>query len=198
MSIEHLIESVEVSAGEKITDLRERAGRETREITNEAMAKDESIKKKHLETVKKAVEMERNKALAKVNEETRMQLTRTKDDVYKKAFSEAQKILVMARSHAGYENTFRKMLKEVILELEGEEIQLHVDKKDENLCKKVLAELKLNFDVITDITCAGGLNAGTKDGRFVISNTIESRFEQAKGLLKPEIIATLYGGQGGV
>ena len=87
------------------------------------------------------------------------------------------------------------MLKEAILELEGEEIQLHIDKRDENLCKKLLSELKLNCEIVTDITCAGGLNASTKDGKFIVFNTIESRFERAKVLLKPEIFATLYGGQ---
>jgi vacuolar-type H+-ATPase subunit E/Vma4 len=90
------------------------------------------------------------------------------------------------------------MLQEVVLELEGEEIQLHIDKRDEDLCKKLLPELTLNCDVITDITTLGGLNAGTKDGRFIIFNTIESRFEKAKDLLKPEIFTTLYGGQSGV
>jgi V/A-type H+-transporting ATPase subunit E len=198
MSIEQLIESVEVSAGEKITELRQKAGRDAAEIIMEAKGKDGTIKKRHLDTVKNAVEMERNKSLAKINEETRMQATRTKDDVYKKAFSEANKILSSARSHANYENNFRKMLQEVVLELEGEEIQLHIDKRDENLCKKLLPELKLNCDVVADITTVGGLNANTKDGRFIIFNTTESRFEKAKSLLKPEIFTTLYGGKSGV
>ena len=198
MSIEQLIESVEVSAGEKITELRQKAGRDAEEIIKEAEGKDGIIKKRHLDTVKKAVEMERNKSLAKIKEETRMQFTRTKDEVYKKAFFEAQKILSSARSRADYENNFRKMLREVVLELEGEDIQLHIDKKDETLCKKLLSELKLNCDVVTDITSAGGLNASTKDGRFIIFNTTESRFEKAKALIKPEIFTTLYGGQSGV
>jgi len=198
MSIEQLIESVEVSAGEKITELKQKANRDAAEIIKEAEAKDGIIKKKHLDAVKKAAEMERNKSLAKINEENRMQLTRIRDDVYKKAFSETQKILSSARTHADYEDNFRKMLQEVVLELEGEEIQLHIDKRDESLCKKILHELKLNCDLATDITCAGGLNAGTKDGRFIIFNTIESRFEKAKSILKPEIFTTLYGGQSGV
>jgi V/A-type H+-transporting ATPase subunit E len=198
MSIEQLIESVEVSAGERITELKENAYRQSVEIRKGAEGKDESIKKKHLDAVKKTAEAERNKLIAKIKEETRMQFTRAKDDVFKKAFSEAQKILSSARSHADYENNFRKMLQEVVLELEGEEIQLHIDKKDENLCKKLLSELKLNCEVVTDITCAGGLNANTKDGRFIIFNTIESRIEKVKALLKSELFTTLYGGQSGV
>ena len=198
MSIEQLIESVEVSAGERITELKENAYRQSVEIRKGAEEKDEAIKKKHLDAVKITVEAERNKLIAKIKEETRMQVTRTKDEVYKKAFSEAQKILSSARSRADYENNFRNMLKEVVFELEGEDIQLHIDKRDENLCKKLLSELKLNCEVVTDITSAGGLNASTKDGKFIIFNTTESRFEKAKALIKPEIFATLYGGQSGV
>ncbi|MDD1700079.1 MAG: V-type ATP synthase subunit E [Methanoregula sp.] len=198
MAIEQLIEAVEVNAEETITELKKKAYRQSEEIRREAEGKDEAIKKKHLDAVKKTVEAERNKLIAKINKETRMQFTQTKDEVYKKAFFEAQKILSSARSRADYENNFRKMVKEVVLELEGEEIQLHIDKRDENLCKKLLSELKMNCDIITDITCAGGLNASTKDGRFIVFNTIESRFEKAKAFLKPEIFTTLYGGQSGV
>lgn len=195
MAIEQLIESVEVSAEERITELREKAYQQSVEIRREAEGKDEAIKKKHLDAVKKTVQVERNKLIAKINDETRMQFTRTKDEIYKKAFFEAQKILSSARSRTDYENNFRKMLQEAVLELEGEDIQLHIDKRDENLCKKVLSELKLNCDVVTDITSAGGLNASTKDGKFIVFNTIESRFETAKALLKPEIFTSLYGGQ---
>ena len=195
MSIEQLIESVEVSAGEKITEMKQNAYRQSVEIRKGAEGKDGAIKQKHLDAVKKTVEVERNKLFAKIKDETRMQFTRTKDEVYKKAFFEAQKILSSARSRADYENNFRKMLKEVVLELEGEDIQLHIDKRDEDLCKKLLLELKLNCEVVTDITSAGGLDASTKDGKFIVFNTIESRFERAKALLKTEIFTTLYGGQ---
>lgn len=198
MSIEQLIQSVEVSAQEKITELAEKGERDASEIIKEAQAKDEIIKKRHLETIRKAVEMERNKLLAKVKEENRMQLNRVKDEVYKRAFLDAQKILSSVRVQTNYENIFRTMVQEAVAELEGEEIQLHIDKRDEALCKKLLPQLHLNCEIVTDITCNGGLNAGTKDGRFIVFNTVESRFETAKGILKPDLIEILYGGQGGV
>jgi V/A-type H+-transporting ATPase subunit E len=90
------------------------------------------------------------------------------------------------------------LLKETILELEGEEILLHIDKQDESLCKKLLKELKLNHEIVTDITSIGGLNASTRDGKFIVFNTIESRLETAKVQLKLEVFAVLYGGQVGM
>jgi V/A-type H+-transporting ATPase subunit E len=198
MPYEQLIESVEVSAGERIREIKESVYSKSMEIIKEAQAKDEAIKKRHLEAVKKTIETEKRKYISEITEVTRMQLIRAKDDEYKKAFSEAQKILSSARGPANYENLFSKLLKEAVSELGGEDIQLHIDKRDEALCKKLLPELSLNCGIVTDITCAGGLNAGTKDGRFIVFNTIESRFERAKVLLKPEVFAILYGGQGGV
>ncbi len=127
-----------------------------------------------------------------------MQLVKAKDDVFKHAFSEAQKILLSVRGKENYENIFRNLLKETIFELEGEEILLHVDKRDESLCKKLLQELKSKSEIVTDITSAGGLNASTRDGKFIIFNTIESRFERAKVQLKLEVFGILYGGQVGM
>jgi V/A-type H+-transporting ATPase subunit E len=198
MPYEQLIESVELCAEDKIREIKERANQEAETIKTEAKGKDKIIKKRHLDAVKKTVDSEKRKSLAKINEENRMQLTRAKDDVFKHAFTEAQKILSSARGQANYENVFRKLLKEIILELEGEEILLHIDKRDENLCKKLLPELKLNCEIVTDITSAGGLNASTRDGKFIIFNTIESRFERAKVQVKREVFATLYGGQVGM
>ena len=127
-----------------------------------------------------------------------MNLIQAKDGVFNHAFTEAQTILSSLRSQVNYPSVFRELLKETLSELEGQEIQLHIDKRDEMLCKKLLAELKSNCEIVTDITCAGGLNASTKDGKFIIFNTIESRFERAKVLVKLEVFGTLYGGQVGM
>jgi len=50
--------------------------------------------------------------------------------VFVQAFTEARKILSSVRGQAGYEDFFRNLLNEVVHELEGEEIQLHIDKRD--------------------------------------------------------------------
>jgi len=196
MPYEELIEAVEVSAQEKISDLKEKTYREASEITKEAESKDEIIRMRYLEAVKKAVEIERNEAIVKIKEETKMQLIRVKEETYQKAFLKAKATLSSAREKANYKNSFRKMLIEAAAEMAGEEIRLHIDKRDENLCKKLLPELNLTCEIATDLTCAGGLNASTKDERFIVFSTIESRLEKAKELLKSEIFTTLYGDQG--
>jgi vacuolar-type H+-ATPase subunit E/Vma4 len=179
MPFEQLIESVELCAEDKVRVIKEKANLDAENIITEAKGKDEIIKKKYLDAVKKTVDKEKRKSIAKINEENHMQLIRAKDDVFKHAFAEAQKTLLAVRSQANYENIFRKLLKETLLELEGEEILVHIDKQDESLCKKLLI-------------------ASTKDGKFIIFNTIESRLERAKVQLKLEVFAALYGDQVGM
>lgn len=198
MPYEQLIESVEKCADDKIRGVKEKASQDAEKIIAEAKEKDAIIKKKHLDLIKTMVDTERRKSLAKINEKNRMNLIQAKETVFVKAFTEARNVLSSARGKAGYENFFRKLLTETFHELEGEQIQLHIDKRDEALCKKLLPEFKVNCEIITDITCAGGLNAGTMDGRFIVFDTIESRFERAKVLLKKEVYATLYGGTSGM
>jgi V/A-type H+-transporting ATPase subunit E len=198
MPYEQLIESVELCAEDKIRAIIDRANQDAENIKSETKGKNEIIKKRYLDAVKKTVDSERRKSIAKINEENHMRLIRAKDNVFKHAFTEAQKILLSVRSQANYENIFRKLLKEILLELEGEGILLHIDKRDENLCKKLLAELTLNHEIVTDLTSIGGLNASTRDGKFIIFNTIESRLERAKVQIKLEIFAMLYGDQVGI
>lgn len=198
MSYEQLLESLEVTAEEKITEYQGKAKKDDVEIRKEAEEKDEIIKKRHLDVIRKGVETERTKSIAKIREENSMQLMRVKDAVYQKAFSEAQKTLSSARENIHYENNFRRMLKEALAEMEGEEKLLHIDRRDEVLCNRLIAELQVNCELVADLTCAGGLNISTRDGQFIVFNTIESRFEKAKVVLKPEIFAILYGDPGGV
>lgn len=198
MSYEQLIKSVDECADDKIRQITESAVREAEEIKKDAAMKDERIKKRHMVAAKNAVETERGKSIAQIRKETRMDLIRAKDMVYQKVFQEAMRLCSSARDKPQYAASFKKMLQEVVAELEGEIIELRIDRRDENLCKKVLPDLNCICTINTDITTAGGLNASTKDGRFVVFNTLESRLERAKVLLKPEIFAELYGGQGGV
>ena len=198
MPYEQLIQSVDECAEDKVRMIRERATRRAAEIHDEAAVKEKRIKQKHEEAARTAVETERGRSVAQVKKETRMQLIHAKDEVYQKAFTGAKEKLSHLRTEAHYASDFKKMLQEAVSELEGESLILRIDKRDEALCKKLVSELNLNCGIVTDIITDGGLDVSTKDGRFVIKNTIESRLERSKVLIKPEIFATLYGDLGGV
>jgi V/A-type H+-transporting ATPase subunit E len=122
-----------------------------------------------------------------------MWIIKEKDAVIQRAFFDAKKSLDSFRDRPSYKEDFKKMLQEAVRELGGEKVSLHIDTRDETLCRQVLDELGRNSEIVGDLTSAGGLAVSTKDGKVVISNTIESRLNNAKELLKREIFSTLFG-----
>ncbi|MGZ4920853.1 MAG: V-type ATP synthase subunit E [Halobacteriota archaeon] len=193
MTYEDLIRSMEVNAEKRINEILNKAGQEAEEITRTAKAEAETIKSSYLENAQKSVEIERNQLIYKVKAETKMRVIKEKDAAIQRAFDEAKKSLSDFRDRGTYKEYFKEMIREAVGELQGEKVQFHIDERDENLCKQILAELNENSEIITDLTSAGGLIVSTRDEKVVVFNTIESRLNNARELLKREIFSTLYG-----
>jgi vacuolar-type H+-ATPase subunit E/Vma4 len=193
MAIDDLIEAVWVSGQERISEIMERSKVEEDEIIREAEAKDEVIRKRLLEDAKLSVEIQRTKFLSAAREESRMEIVKTKSEIFEKVFEEASRQLVSVRDHPQYREKLKVLLGEALRDLGNSDIVLHIDKRDETLWKEILNELKENSQIVPDLTCAGGLNVHTLDERFVIFNTLESRLKKAREIYRPEIFSILFG-----
>ena len=193
MTYENLIASMEAIAEKSVTEIAQKAHQEAEEIKQSAEAKAEAIKASYLETAEKSAEIERNKLIYSVKAENKMRIIKEKDAVIQRAFFDAKKSLDSFRDDASYKENFKKMLQEAVRELQEEKVRLYVDTRDEALGKQVLNELGKNSEIVADLTSAGGLVVSTKDGKVVVSNTIESRLHNARELLKREIFSTLFG-----
>jgi len=193
MTYDTLIKTMEVSAHEKIHDLIAAAQQDAEEITSEANAQAERIKRNHLETARKSAAIEKNKKLYAQKEEVKAALIRHKEAIYEAAFEEAGKKLKGIRNNPGYPALFEKLLDESLRDLEPEELRFHVDKPDEALCTRLIQERHLKGHIFTDIVTSGGLVVATPDEQIVIFNTVESRLEKAHERLKTEIYSVLYG-----
>jgi V/A-type H+-transporting ATPase subunit E len=187
-----LIAMVE-STEERINGIMKQAHQDAKEIKRTAEEKTEPIKKSYLDSAEKSLESERNKLIYSAKSEIKMDVMKAKDEMIQRAFVEAKKSLDDLRDRESYKGRFKSMIQEAMRELGEEKARLHIDGRDENLCKQILDELNENSEIIVDLTSAGGLNVSTRDEKVVVLNTIESRLERAKGFLERQIFATLYG-----
>jgi V/A-type H+/Na+-transporting ATPase subunit E len=187
-----LIAMVE-STDERINGIMKQAHQDAEELKRTAVEKAEPIKKSYLDSAEKSLESERNKLLYSAKSEIKMDVMKAKDEMIQRAFVEAKKSLDDLRDRESYKGRFKSMIQEAMHELGGEKARLHIDGRDENLCRQILDELNVNSEIVVDLTCAGGLNVSTRDERVVVFNTIESRLDRAKEFLERQIFATLYG-----
>ncbi|MGZ8879290.1 MAG: V-type ATP synthase subunit E [Halobacteriota archaeon] len=188
-----LLGAMEGGTEERINGIMKQAHQDAEEIKRTAEEKAETIKKSYLDNAEKSFESERNKLIYNAKSEIKMDVIKAKDEVIQSAFVDAKKSLDALRDHESYKGRFKSMIQEAMHELGGETARLHIDERDENLCKQILDELNENSEIVVDLTSAGGLNVSTRDEKVVVFNTIESRLDRAKEFLGRQIFATLYG-----
>ncbi len=193
MAYETLIKEVEECSVEEIRKVTDKADKTVLEIRDEAEEKVTMVKEQHQANIKKLLEIEKIKLLYDARAQNKIKTINEKRKIFQRAFLKAQEYLADIRDTDGYEVLFSKLVHEVFHTLKEEQPKLHVDKRDEELCRKISAGLPGNCEIIPDLDCAGGLNISTADGRIIVSNTIESRLDNAREVLKLEIFSTLYG-----
>ena len=193
MAYEDLLKSVEESAHEKELELRKRETRAVEEIKARAKRQAEETRKIHLDEANKSITTERNKMLYLTKAENKELLIKTRETAFERAFAGAETRLSGLRSDPKYPAVFENLIKEAAGSLGGESFVVHIDPRDEALCKKTIFALNLSSEIRSDITTAGGVVASLPDNSVVISNTVESRLQRVKELKRKEIHAILTG-----
>lgn len=193
MAYEDLILAVEVSARERVQELQERSKKEADGIIKDAQAKDGPIRKRHLERAIEEADLRKNRLISSVREENRLKLLELKNQIFNTAFEGAGQNLARIRESPQYRGSLKILMEEVFRELGTNGVVLHIDPRDSALSGELLAGLGVPCEVVTDISCAGGLDAHTKDERFMVFNTLEARLKQAGGIYRPDIFSLLFG-----
>jgi V/A-type H+-transporting ATPase subunit E len=193
VAYEDLLKSVEESAREKELDLRNKEATAVDEIKARAKKQAGEIRQAHIDKANKSITTERNKLFYLTKAENKELLIKTRETAFERAFSEAEVRFKGLRSSPDYPAVFSHLLREAAHALGDDAFVVHIDPRDEALCKKTLSHLNLSSEIRTDLVTAGGIVASLPDNSVVISNTVESRMQRAKELKRKEIHAILTG-----
>lgn len=194
MTYTSLLESVEESARERERELKEKAERTIRDLTRDTEEQSRLIMKKYLDSAVRAAIAERNRERYLVNAKNKQDVIRAKEELLSRSFSLAERELSGIRSDPRYPVIFSSLLKEALSSLTGLEVKIRIDAKDLALCTKELKNLSIEAEILPDITTAGGVLVTNRSGDIVIANTVESRLERARELLRLELFTILGGG----
>lgn len=194
MVYEELVSSMEEAAEQKNREILERAGREADEIINETEKGAEAIRSRYMQDSARQAEVERNRQTYLATEEVKSAISIEKENLLKEAFLSAAENLKELRNTPGYPDLFKRLLVEAQSEVRGKEFVFHIDSRDNDLCREIIAELHLSAVIKPDLESAGGVVVSSSDERIVVQNTVESRLEKAKNIYRLDIIGELTGG----
>jgi vacuolar-type H+-ATPase subunit E/Vma4 len=192
MAYNELLQSMELSAQEKIQSILESARRSAESVITDAQREAEAIKKRLLAEAESSVRIERNRSMYLLSEELKADLTVEKGRIYREAFSEAEKRLGSCRMDPRYQASFSHLLDESLEGIPASEAEVHIDPKDAPLCSTLSGKTGTRLVVVPDLTCLGGIVVRSGDNSITITNTLETRFENAKEALKKEIYSLLF------
>jgi V/A-type H+-transporting ATPase subunit E len=115
-------------------------------------------------------------------------------------FEKAKERLQSKVDEKSYKDLIRKMIEESISKLDSPEIIIECNKNDYELVKKVIQELSANKNNKGKLTISkkpvdvvGGIRAISGDGTMTLDNSMDSRIERLKPLIRKEIVQLLRG-----
>ncbi len=193
VAYEDLLKSVEESAREKEAELRKREQAAVDEIRTRAKRQAAAIRQSSLDNADKSISTERNKLLYLTKAENKELLIRIRENAFERAFSEAKGRLKSLRSDPNYPSVFEHLLREAADAIGGTAFVIHIDPRDEAICKKTCPQLSLSAGIRTDLVTDGGVELSLPDNSVLISNTVESRLHRIKELRRKEIHGILTG-----
>jgi vacuolar-type H+-ATPase subunit E/Vma4 len=194
MAYEDLLKSVEEGAREKEQELLKKAAIAIDAIRERAKTQSANIRQAYLDESKKSTTTERNKLLYITKAESKELLIRTRETVFDRAFAEARARLATLRADPDYPVIFEKLFREAISSMGDDAFVIHIDPRDEPLCRQVITHLKVTGEVRADLETAGGVVISLPGDSVVIANTVESRLLRAQEHERHVIHTILSGG----
>ncbi|HDR72674.1 MAG TPA: hypothetical protein ENN85_01970 [Methanoculleus sp.] len=193
MKLDQLKREMEEHSAEEISRIRTDSEAEAARSREEAGTKAESIVRRTREQAARTVARERVMQRYKAAHEAKTATTLEQNRLFEMAFNAARHELEGIRNASSYATTFRRLLEEAVRTLDEQDIRLHIDTRDADLCRSIVDELGLHCEIVEDITCIGGLDASSPDERIIVRNTLESRLERSKETLRMGVFSTLFG-----
>ena len=162
------------------------------------------MKNKILDNGKKQSDMKYQQIISEAKMNARRAELGAKEEVIEAAFAKATEDLKAKASSddAEYSESLIKMIEEATEELGGGDLIVQVKESDvakvEGHLKKLSADLATKTGVSTTlvlgepIDAIGGAILKTRNGDIEVNNTIESRLDRFKGLLRSEVANVLF------
>ena len=195
-----IVSSIMSEAQGKADIIMQDANAEVATITANAEKTAESEKNKILDNGKKQSDMRYQQIISEAKMNARRAELGAKEEVIEAAFDKASEELKSIASSGSdeYDDSLSKMIKEAVDELGSNDLIIQLNEADTNKFKSQLDSSStfqiddIKFQLGEPIDAIGGAIVKTKSGDIEVNNTIESRLERFKSVLRSEVADVLF------
>ena len=195
-----IVSSIMSEAQGKADIIMQDANAEVSKITADAEKTAESEKNKILENGKKQSDMRYQQIISEAKMNARRAELGAKEEVIEAAFDKATDDLkdIASSGSEEYDDSLTKIIKEAVDEIGGKDLIIQLNEADTNKFKSQLDSSStfqiddIKFQLGEPIDTIGGAIVKTKNGDIEVNNTIESRLDRFKSVLRSEVADVLF------
>ena len=199
-TLEQMIDKVLVQKEAELISRIDSAYQESLDNLESSRGKLEAERTRIIEAARKQAENLKRQIIGSARLAARNQELLTIENAVNKAFEEAKKKLQASSSTDSYKELLKHMVEESISVVGGSNaVIIECNKNDVELVRKVVSELqdsgKIQQARVSDhyIDVLGGIRIRSSDGTMTYDNTLDSRIERLKPLIRKNIAQMLRG-----
>jgi V/A-type H+/Na+-transporting ATPase subunit E len=199
-ALEHMIDKVLVQKEAELISRIDSSYKESLDNLESSRGKLESERTRIVEAARKQAENLKRQIIGSARLAARNQELLTIENAVNKAFEEAKKKLQASSSTDSYKGLLKQMVEESISAVGASNaVIVECNKNDAEIVRKVLSELqdsgKVQQAKLSDqhIDVLGGIRIKSSDGTMTYDNTLDSRIERLKPLIRKNIAQMLRG-----
>ena len=195
-----IVSSIMSEAQGKADIIMQEANAEIATINADAEKTAESEKNKILDNGKKQSDMRYQQIISEAKMNARRAELGAKEEVIEAAFDKATDDLkdIASSGSEEYDDSLTKIIKEAVDEIGGKDLIIQLNEADTNKFKSQLDSSStfqiddVKFQLGEPIDTIGGAIVKTKNGDIEVNNTIESRLDRFKSVLRSEVADVLF------
>lgn len=195
-----IVSSIMSEAQGKADIIMQEANAEIATINADAEKTAESEKNKILDNGKKQSDMRYQQIISEAKMNARRAELGAKEEVIEAAFDKATDDLkdIASSGSEEYDDSLTKIIKEAVDEIGGKDLIIQLNEADTNKFKSQLDSSStfqiddIKFQLGEPIDTIGGAIVKTKNGDIEVNNTIESRLDRFKSVLRSEVADVLF------
>jgi V/A-type H+-transporting ATPase subunit E len=199
-TLEHMIDKVLVQKEAELISQIDSAYQESLDNLESSRGKLDAERTRIVEAAKKQAENLKRQIIGSARLASRNQELLTIENAVNKAFEEAKKKLQASNSTDSYKELLKQMVEESISAVGGSStVIIECNKNDAEIVRKAVSELQDAGNVqqarVSDqhIDVLGGIRIKSSDGTMTYDNTLDSRLERLKPLIRKNIAQMLRG-----
>jgi V/A-type H+/Na+-transporting ATPase subunit E len=200
-TLEHMIDKVLVQKEAELVSHIDSAYRESLDNLESSRSKLEAERTRIVEGARKQAENLKRQIIGSARLASRNQELVTIENAVNKAFEEAKKKLQASSSTDSYQDLLKRMVQESISSIGASNaVIIECNKNDAEIVRKAVSELRDAGKVQQQaevsnhyIDVLGGIRIKSSDGTMTYDNTLDSRIERLKPLIRKNIAQMLRG-----